>query len=607
MQASPASGTTSPRGRLRARLRGLLSHRSFPVVVAILAVALGLPSLGGGWIMDDYYHRWTILRSESYRELLKSPTDIFNFFDGDPARTRKLMDLGLVPWWTLPEVKGAFWRPLTALTHVLDYRLWPRRPAMMHLHSLLWFGALAGAVALLYRRFCVGAAVAGLAALLYVIDDARAIPVGMLAGRNGMIAALFGVAAVLVHDLWRRSGWRAGGVLGPILLAAALLSAEAGIGACAYLLAYALVLDRGTWRQRWAPLVRYALVVAVWRAVHASLGYGVYAVDIYDDPMASPLRFVAMLPWRVPLYFLGQWATPPAELAYVLPSAGAWAMWAAGVALIALVCVVLWPLVRRSREARFWAVGMGLALIPACATTPMNRQLFFVGIGGMGLLGALLAGVFGGGTWRPARRAWRLAAACLGVLLIFIHLVLAPLALPVLAAYPMGPRHLMASLHVLPGMDSAIERQDLVIVNHPLPGHVAHMLGGRAVDGLPVPRRIRTLAPALSAVRVFRPDPNTLVVRPESGYLTALFDGVFRSPGHALGRGESVELAGMTVVVTDLTDDGRPAEAAFRFALPLEDPSLRWLQWADGGFRDFTPPAVGETVTLPAARLLRLR
>jgi hypothetical protein len=36
------------------------------------------------------------------------------------------------------------------------------------------------------------------------------------------------------------------------------------------------------------------------------------------------------------------------------------------------------------------------------------------------------------------------------------------------------------------------------------------------------------------------------------------------------------------------------------FDVDLEDPSLRWLQWKNGAYAPFEPPAVGNTVTLPS-------
>jgi hypothetical protein len=45
-------------------------------------------------------------------------------------------------------------------------------------------------------------------------------------------------------------------------------------------------------------------------------------------------------------------------------------------------------------------------------------------------------------------------------------------------------------------------------------------------------------------------------------------------------------------------------EAAFLFDEPLESPSLRWLVWERGHYVGFTPPKIGEAVTLPPASLL---
>src|SRR5205823_5741641 len=85
-------------------------------------------------------------------------------FRGDPERTTRVMDLGFFPWWTYPGLKAEFCQVVTVWTHRLDYWLWPDSPILMHLHSLLWFGALVAAVACLYRQIFDRTLVAGLAA-----------------------------------------------------------------------------------------------------------------------------------------------------------------------------------------------------------------------------------------------------------------------------------------------------------------------------------------------------------------------------------------------------------------------------------------------------------
>ena len=50
--------------------------------------------------------------------------------------------------------KVCFFRPLSTLTHWVDYLLWPDAPILMHLQSLMWFGILVLLTALLPRAGC---------------------------------------------------------------------------------------------------------------------------------------------------------------------------------------------------------------------------------------------------------------------------------------------------------------------------------------------------------------------------------------------------------------------------------------------------------------------
>jgi len=68
--------------------------------------------------------------------------------------------------------------------------------------------------------------------------------------------------------------------------------------------------------------------------------------------------------------------------------------------------------------------------------------------------------------------------------------------------------------------------------------------------------------------------------------------------------GLRVALEGMTVEIMEVTGDGRPALAAFRFSRPLEDPSLRWVRWEGEAYVPFELPGVGEEREIPAAARL---
>ena len=222
------------------RARNWLSSDRVPVAVALIAALLTLPALFTGWQLDDVSHRIVFLRLP---DSPATPAEAFSFIKGDREANLEFMDLGVLPWWTVEELKLSFWRPITIVTHWVDYRLWPNSAGLMHLQSLIWFGGLVAIAAVLYRRVLGPTWIAGLAALLYALDDAHGYPAGWLANRNALIATTFGYLALVAHDRWRRDGWRPGGVVAPGFLALALLSAKFGAGVVAYLLAHALFLE----------------------------------------------------------------------------------------------------------------------------------------------------------------------------------------------------------------------------------------------------------------------------------------------------------------------------------------------------------------------------
>jgi hypothetical protein len=272
-----------------------------------------------------------------------------------------------------------------------------------------------------------------------------------------------------------------------------------------------------------------------------------------------------------------------------------------GVAFLSILAVVLLPLLRRSAEARFWALGMLLATVPICSTVPQNRNLTYIGIGAMGLLGQYLALTLSGELWRGKSLVRRLPQAALIGVLVFIHVIFAPLGMLLVAKNLMGSHHLLASLNVIPGMSAADCDRDLIIVNHPMPP--LSVFGALVLDEQPLPRSLRVLAAASSALSVQRLDERSLILCPKSGYFSTTISQFFYDMEHPLKLGETIELSNVSITVKELTEDGRPAEVLFRFHVALEDPSLKWVYWVDGKFKEFQPPGIGESVELPASGL----
>ncbi|HAG97136.1 MAG TPA: hypothetical protein DCL78_23610, partial [Gammaproteobacteria bacterium] len=140
-------------------------------LIFLATFLLCIPALFTGFMGDDYLH-YALLNADLP---IAKPDDLslfglFSFINGDPERNRLLMDYSLIPWWTYSELKYAFWRPLSELSHWLDYQLWPNQPWLMHLHNIVWYMGALVLIAKLYQRFQPGEGAALLALFLYALD-----------------------------------------------------------------------------------------------------------------------------------------------------------------------------------------------------------------------------------------------------------------------------------------------------------------------------------------------------------------------------------------------------------------------------------------------------
>ncbi len=460
----------------------------------------------------------------------------------------------------------------------------------MHLQNQAWLAIALVGLGAVYRRFLGKTWVAGLALLFYAVDDTHGQSVGWIANRNSVVALALSLPVLLLHDRWRREGWTRGAWLGPSLLAAALLAGESALAVVAYLAAYALHLDRGSLRGRILSLVPYTAVLLAWRTVYASLGYGVSGSGIYHDPARHPLAYLAGLPRRLPFLLLGEFALPRSDFGeiyeYISTTATRW-MIVVAIVILALIALAMTSLWRKDATARFFTTGLLLASLPVCAAFPSDRLLLFVGIGGMGLMAQLIASA----ETLPVR----VVATFLGV----IHLVLAPPLLALKSHFlDFAAPNDMADLTIPSSPD--IATTTVVLANPPNDLFYAYVQATRAVHGAPAPARIRGLAPVTTAVDVTRVDAQTLRMRPANGFLEHEPERMLRSLATPFFAGSVIGLPGMTVTLTEVTPDHRPAEALFHFDKPLEDPGFVWECWTRDGYAPWSPPAVGETVRLPA-------
>ncbi len=550
-----------------------------PFLIIPIALLLTLPSLWNGLQFDDYVHQPLIVAADNLSEVT---TELFAFLENDSTATKSLIEQGVLPWWTLPDVHISFWRPLTALTHWLDYQFWPNSPFLMHLHSLLWFAAVILVVSLLYRRFISVPHITTLAIILYAVDEAHGFPVGWLAHRNTLLAMFFSGLALLMYDKWRRDKWGIGGWLAPFFFLLGVFSAEAAIAMAGYFFAYTLFLDKGILSRRLLSLLPTITVIVGWLTLYRWLGYGTWGTA-YANPIQEPLRFLWLAIERAPLLLLGQLTPIPAELYNFLFFPWTSLLWVMAVSVVIGLIVAMRHLWTTQPEARFFTIGLFLSLPPSCIILPANRLLFFIGFGAMGVIALYLGQT--GAWWRP-----------LGLYLGISHLILAPIFLPVAASAPAMIGNLEPAIKALP-QGVSFSDQTLVIVNAPTAFYPAFIFHLREQAGQPTPKHIRLLSSTIYPVKVSRPDARTLIVRPTGGYLLG-FDSVFRGRGHDLQPGDTIHLMGMTAIVEALATNGQPAQVRFQFEVPLEDNTLHWVIWHEGQYVPFNVPDVGGKVKI---------
>ncbi|CBL46044.1 Hypothetical protein HDN1F_24610 [gamma proteobacterium HdN1] len=565
--------------------------------IALIAVLFVLPSLWVGLQLDDYFH-WALVQhlpELPVDHLRGSPFHLFGFLDGDAQRAQTLMEKGMLPWWSLQDIRYAFWRPLVEFSHALDYSLWPHSPWLMHLQSIVWFVLV---LWLAHRLFdlLLGSDAARWATLAFALHYSHGLPVGWLANRNAVIASFFVLLTVLLHH--RVQGrFSAAGLLA---FAAALLCGELGVSAGLILFAYALTLDRGNLTARALSLLPYVLVGVVWLGLRKWFGYGAQGSGHYLDPLQDPAGFFAAFSQRAADLLNGQFLLIPPELATLLPLP---VRAFAAILIFGFLAVYGWRLARGNPVARFFVLATLLCILPVTATTPHSRLLFCVSIGGCGLVGVWLAEL------RNRARALQQEGSAkqhihkaAGIILVCLFCGISPLLL----AFESASMRLFMDGMINNGArnlswDASNAQQRLILVNPPLTSVAGYLGGIRAWYGLDYPKHSYTLVSGLNAATVSVVDDHSLRVISPKGVYDVAQETLLRSPAKALSVGDTVQLQDMQVTVEVLTGEKIPSQILLRFTKPLNDPQYRFMLWNRGKPVDCQWPAVGATLELTLA------
>jgi hypothetical protein len=584
---------TSSRTRMRALdlFQGWLEHPRLPAMLALGAALVMLPALKLGLIMDDLPQRMVALPPDQVPARIHDmglplnsgwcSTVVRDFFFGyyrDPQRGALARNYGLLPWWTPDSLRIGLWRPVTAFTHWLDYRLYPDSPALMHAQNIAWFAAVVFLVTVLYRKLMGPGWAAGLAGLLFLLDYNTYFPVAFVANRGFILSLCLGLACLYRHHQWRAEKRRSGLIWSGLFLALAVFANEGGASTLAFLLAYALVLEPGPLRRRALTLLPALLVIVLWRITYTLCDSGVFHVGGYIDPSKEPLLFAREVLPRAIVLLGGQLAQVAPELMLaVKPSLQPQATLLYGVPVVAALAVFA-PWLRRDKTAVFWLAVMLLAAIPAATVVPLGKNLGFVAVGAYGLIASFLAGVFSRPGWLPPSLTYRILAWATCALLLLAHGAGAVAGrLLVTVGLRSSWQHVCRALDI--GNPPGLESKDVIVINSPIMLALAYVPFAKAYSHQPLPRTLRTLVPGCTSFEVERSDEKTLVIQPKAPNIFACDDF---GPVHELyavrfsnvflgelqfKQGERLERGGLVVEILELDAAELPCRVAFRFKI----------------------------------------
>ena len=600
---SPQTQDTRLGLRILTLLNRVLGHKyAHRWIIATSALILCL-SLDTGFSADDYVHS---LMLDGGRDLHgfsgRSPWDIFRFTT--PEITPQLQRDGVMPWWDDPRSQVTFLRPVSAATHMLDHALFPHSAALQHLHSVLWGIIVFLGVWALYQQLMPPGLLLGLSTFLYVLDDARAWFSSWIAGRNTVVATACSIWVLAFYVSYRRTGMRRAAVAALVLWPLSLLAGEGSVAIGAYMLAYALFLDQAPRAKALSALVPYVVVGAVWRIAYKALGYGAAHSLLYVDPADDPITFIERLFERGPVLWLSQLGGPWSDnwsSFFVFPKFRIALYISAWFAL--LICgALLRPLVKREPILKFAALGAALSTLTATAAFPADRLLNWISIGASPLLAHLMVACLK----VPARGS--LASrftAFVGGYMVIVHLIVGPLVMTSRARGNVAIRDVLERCDAGVPKDPSIRNKKVLFVNPPALPLASYIPVMRAERSEPRAKSQLVLGVSTVPLTLRRIDDNTLELSATYSLLWNPGSQMGIGPRTRFAPGDKRTIGDAQIVVRTVDERGGPLSYTVHLPHSLDDSNYLFLQWAGTTYKPLTPPAIGRSVTLPAADYLQ--
>jgi len=563
--------------------------RTARVLVVLGALAAGVianrAALHGPLTMDDVAQRAMI---EGRLTPRRNPFNLFDFIADDNRAA--LLDRGIIPWWSDPNLVTRFLRPLPSALVWLDHRLFGYGAVGPHVLSFLWWAAAVIAAHVLYRTV-LGRGTALAATAVFALSPSLAIPLVWAANRNVIVTLTFGALALASYARWRDDKRPARGVATAGAFVATALTGEYALCLFGYLIAFEMCRRAESPLRRLIGALPAALPLVVYAGARMALGYGAKASGFYRDPIAASGEFLEALPRVLSALIAASWLGVDVISPWLASD------WLRAILILGGVVVAvasIWG-AQRERPGLFsgggaWlACGSLLALLPLAATEPSQRLLGVTAIG----VGGWVAVLLGEGIRRGGLNLPRVALIGGAAVAAFVHLAAAPVQTRRLSVETVDDmlEHL-AGFDTVPREARSTDTTVVLRVNEGLP-----LLSGPYLLRDEAPRHWRVLSHTYEQTTAVRISPRSIEVAQESVPLFPIGrNGIVRTTPFKVG--DVTQISGLRATVLRIDQSGVPLAVRYDFDRDLDGPGVAWIAEHPSGFLSLAPPPVGFGVQL---------
>ncbi|GAB7026495.1 tetratricopeptide repeat protein [Geotalea toluenoxydans] len=377
-------------------------NRSATIVIGLVAIAVYAITLFNGFAWDDVL------------VIVKNPI---------------LTGSTLTPFSSIDTARETdhtpYYRPLTLLSFLFEYRLHGFNPTLMHLANLILHILNAILSYFLARSITAGHRAALITALLFAVHPINTEGVAFLSGgRNTLLATFFAMSAYLLHAKSIATHHRWSAPIASVLLLAALLSKETAIAIIPFIFAIEVrsqeVDGPNGWGRAARRLALYILPLFVYFLLrsHALANAG-------PSMPISPGLFSRLTDniYIIPRYLLTILWPPAASMNYIIPDDLHTLALPLAAGWIAIIAAGAWLFTRGSKTMRFGMAWLVIFWLPTSGIIPFpsahmaDRYIYLAGFGLWLVLGELSAKILSADN-RAARYGLATVASILVLLAI---------------------------------------------------------------------------------------------------------------------------------------------------------------------------------------------